>query len=56
MRRARPDRDVAIGPITACTLGGARRIIFTVSRKQGLAPMPMETVKTLLDRAAAAVR
>ena len=55
-RSARPDRDVAIGPITACTLGGARRIMFTVTRKQGLAPAPMETVKTLLDRAAGAVR
>ncbi len=25
LRRPRPDRDLATGPITACTLGGARR-------------------------------
>jgi hypothetical protein len=56
MRRPRPDRDLATGPITACTLGGARRIMFAVARKQGLAPAPMETVKALLDRAASAVR
>ncbi len=55
-RRARPDRDVSTGPITTCTLGGARRTMFTVSRQQGLAPAPMETVKALLDRAAAAPR
>ena len=51
-RQARPDRDVSTGPITACTLGGARRTMFTVARKQGLPPAPMETVKALLDRAA----
>jgi len=56
MRRPRPDRDLATGPITACTAGGARRIMFTVARKQGLAPAPVETVKMLLDRAAAAAR
>jgi hypothetical protein len=55
-RRPRPDRDIATGPITACTLGGARRIMFAVARKQGLAPAPMEAVKSLLDRAASAVR
>jgi hypothetical protein len=55
-RRARPDRDVSTGPITACTLGGARRTMFTVARKQGLPPAPMETVKSLLDRAAGAMR
>src|SRR6185503_2893954 len=52
LRRPRADRDLATGPITACTLGGARRIMFAVARKQGLAPAPMETVKALLDRAA----
>lgn len=56
LRRPRADRDLATGPITACTLGGARRIMFAVARKQGLAPAPMETVKALLDRAATAVR
>jgi hypothetical protein len=56
VRRPRPDRDLAIGPITACTFGGARRIMLAVARKQGLAPAPMETVKTLLDRAAAALQ
>jgi hypothetical protein len=56
MRRPRPDRDLATGPITACTLGGARRVMLAVARKQGLASAPMETVKTLLDRAAAALR
>jgi hypothetical protein len=56
VRRPRPDRDLATGPITACTLGGARRIMFAVARKQGLAPAPMEAVKTLLDRAVSAVR
>ena len=55
-RRARPDRDVSTGPITACTLGGARRTMFTVARKQGLPPAPMEMVKSLLDRAAAGAR
>jgi hypothetical protein len=56
VRRPRADRDLATGPITACTLGGARRIMLAVARKQGLAPAPMETVKSLLDRAAAAAR
>ncbi len=56
LRRARPDRDLATGPITACTLGGTRRIMLSVARKQGLAPVPMETVKSLLDRAASALR
>ena len=56
LRRPRPDRDLATGPITACTLGGARRIMLAVARKQGLAPAPMETVKSLLDRAVAALR
>jgi hypothetical protein len=56
LRRPRPDRDLATGPITACTLGGARRIMLAVARKQGLAPAPMETVKSLLDRASAALR
>jgi hypothetical protein len=56
VRRPRPDRDVATGPITACTQGGARRIMFAVARTQGLAAAPMETVKTLLDRAAGALR
>jgi hypothetical protein len=56
LRRPRPDRDLATGPITACTLGGPRRIMLAVARKQGLAPAPMETVKSLLDRAAAALR
>ena len=62
LRRPRPDRDLATGAITACTLGGApnsggpRRIMFAVARKQGLAPAPMETVKSLLDRAAGALR
>ena len=55
-RRARPDRDVSTGPITACTLGGARRTMLTVTRKQGLPAAPMETVKALLDRAAGAAR
>jgi hypothetical protein len=55
-RRARPDRDVSVGPITACTLGGVRRTMLAVARKQGLPPAPMETVKSLLDRAAGAVR
>lgn len=56
LRRPRPDRDLAIGPITACTLGGARRTMLAVARKLGLAPAPMETVKSLLDRAAAALK
>lgn len=56
VRRPRADRDLATGPITACTLGGARRIMLAVARRQGLAPAPMETVKSLLDRAAAAAR
>lgn len=56
VRRPRPDRDLAIGPITACTTGDARRVMLAVARKQGLAPAPMETVKALLDRAARAVR
>ncbi|HEY7609406.1 MAG TPA: hypothetical protein VIF14_09255 [Alphaproteobacteria bacterium] len=56
LRRPRPDRDLATGPITACTQGGPRRIMFAVARKQGLAPAPMETVKSLLDRAAGALR
>ena len=62
LRQPRPDRDLATGPITACTLGGPptlggpRRIMFAVARKQGLAPAPMEAVKSLLDRAAAALR
>ena len=56
LRRPRPDRDLATGAITACTLGGARRIMFAVARKQGLAPAPMETVKSLLDRAAGTLR
>jgi hypothetical protein len=55
-RRARPDRDVSTGPITACTLGGARRTMFAVARRQGLPPAPMEAVKALLDRAASALR
>ena len=55
-RRPRPDRDLATGPITACTSGGPRRIMFAVARKQGLAAAPMETVKELLDRAAGALR
>ena len=55
-RRPRPDRDLATGAITACTLGAARRIMLAVARKQGLAPAPMETVKSLLDRAAGAFR
>ena len=54
-RRPRPDRDLATGPITACTLGGPRRIMFAVARQQGLAAAPMETVKSLLDRAAGAL-
>ncbi len=56
LRRPRPDRDLATGAITACTLGGARRLMLAVARKQGLAPAPMETVKSLLDRAAGALR
>ncbi|MBL8662962.1 MAG: hypothetical protein JNM29_09055, partial [Candidatus Odyssella sp.] len=56
VRRPRADRDLATGPITACTLGGPRRIMLAVVRKQGLAPAPMETVKALLDRAAIIVR
>jgi len=56
LRRPRPDRDLATGPITACTAGGARRLMLSVSRKQGLAAVPMETVKALLDRAGASVR
>ncbi len=56
VRIPRADRDLAIGPITACTAGGAQRIMFAVARKQGLAPAPMETVKLLLDRAAGALR
>ncbi len=56
VRRLRADRDLATGPITACSLGGPRRIMLAVARKQGLAPAPMETVKALLDRAAAAAR
>ncbi|MFO0986853.1 MAG: hypothetical protein U1F37_05740 [Alphaproteobacteria bacterium] len=56
VRQPRADRDLATGPITACTLGGPRRIMLAVARKQGLAPAPMETVKALLDRAAAAAR
>lgn len=56
VRRPRADRDLATGPITACTLGGPRRIMLAVARKQGLAPAPMEAVKALLDRAAAAAR
>ena len=56
LRRPRPDRDLATGPITACTLGGPRRMMFAVARKQGLAAAPMETVRSLLDRAAGALR
>lgn len=56
VRRPRADRDLATGPITACSLGGPRRIMLAVARKQGLAPAPMEAVKTLLDRAAGALR
>lgn len=56
VRRPRVDRDLATGPITACTLGGARRIMLAIARKQNLEPAPMETVKLLLDRAAAAAR
>ncbi|MGH7002572.1 MAG: hypothetical protein ACREIP_01360 [Alphaproteobacteria bacterium] len=56
LRRPRPDRDLATGPITACTAGGARRLMLVVSRKQGLAAAPMETVKALLDRAVASLR
>jgi hypothetical protein len=56
LRRPRPDRDLATGPITACTLGGARRLTLAVARKQGLAAAPMETVKGLLDRAGAQLR
>lgn len=56
LRRPRPDRDLATGPITACTLGGPRRIMLAVARKHGLPPAPMETVKSLLDRAAGALR
>jgi len=56
LRRPRPDRDVAAGPLTACTLGGARRLMLAVARKHGLAPAPMETVKSLLDRAAGTLR
>lgn len=55
-RRPRTDRDLATGPITACTLGGPRRLMLSVSRKQGLAAATMETVKTLLDRASSAAR
>ena len=56
MRRPRPDRDLATGPLTVCTQGGARRVMFSVARKQGLAPASTETVKSLLDRAAAALK
>ena len=56
LRRPRPDRDLATGPITACTTGGPRRLMLTVARKQGLPPAPMETVKALLDRAASSLR
>lgn len=56
LRRPRADRDLATGPITACTLGGGRRLMLSISRKQGLAAAPMETVKALLDRAGASVR
>lgn len=56
LRRPRADRDLATGPITACTLGGPRRLMLAVSRKQGLAAAPMETVKSLLDRAPATAR
>jgi hypothetical protein len=56
IRRPRADRDLATGPLTSCTRGGTRRVMLAVARKQGLAPAPMETVKSLLDRAANAVR
>jgi len=56
LRRPRADRDLATGPITACTAGGPRRLMLSISRKQGLAAAPMETVKTLLDRAAGSIR
>ncbi len=56
IRRPRADRDLATGPLTACTLGGARRIMLAVARKQGLPPAPMETVNSLLGRVANAVR
>ncbi|MCW5772290.1 MAG: hypothetical protein KIT16_11685 [Rhodospirillaceae bacterium] len=56
IRRARPDRDIVTGPITACSLGGARRVMLSIARKKGLPPAPMATVKALLDRAAATLR
>lgn len=56
LRRPRPDRDLATGPITACTAGRPRRLMLSVARKQGLEPIPMETVKALLDRAGATLR
>lgn len=56
LRRPRADRDLATGPITACTLGGPRRLMLSVSRKQGLPAATMETVKALLDRASGAAR
>lgn len=56
IRRPRADRDLATGPITACTSGGPRRAMLSVSRKQGLAAAPMAAVKLLLDRAAASLR
>lgn len=56
LRRPRADRDLATGPITACTLGGPHRLMLSVSRKQGLAAAPIETIKGLLDRATASVR
>jgi hypothetical protein len=56
LRRPRADRDLATGPITACTLGGPRRLTLWIARQRGLAAAPMETVKSLLDRAASALR
>jgi hypothetical protein len=56
VRTPRADRDLDTGPITACSISGRRRIMLQVTRKRGLAPAPMATVKALLDRAAAALR
>lgn len=56
IRRPRADRDLATGPITACTASGAERIMLTVARSRGLPPAAMDTVKALLDLAMPARR
>lgn len=53
IRQPRADRDVNAGPLTGCYTGDVRRYVVTIQRRRGAAPAPMETVKALLDRAAA---